>query len=54
MKKITVELPEGVVCAFINYVYLDMENGGFLMGARSIDSDDISAGISNLKDTERS
>lgn len=54
MRKITVELPEGVMCAFINYVYLDVKNGGIIMSARSIDSDDISTGISSLKETERS
>lgn len=54
MKKITVELPEGVMCAFISYVYMDMENGGFLMGTRSIDGDDIANGVSKIKNIERS
>lgn len=54
MKRIAVELPEGVVCAFISYVYIDMENGGFLMGTRSIDSDDIANGVSEIKNIERS
>ena len=46
MKKLTIELPEGVMCAFVSYVYT--ENGGILLGARPIDSDDLSAGISKL------
>lgn len=54
MKKIAVELPEGVMCAFISYVYVDTENGGLLMGTRSIDSDDIVNGASEIKNTERS
>lgn len=43
-KRITVELPEGAMCAFLNYVYFDLENGGMKMGALSIDTDDIDKG----------
>lgn len=40
---VKVELPDTVVCAFINYVYVN-ETLGMSMGARAIDSEDIERG----------
>lgn len=42
--KITVELPEGTVCGFINYVF--HTDNGMSMGCRSIDTDALRKGIS--------
>lgn len=44
--KITVELPEGTVCGFINYVF--RTDNGMSMGCRSIDTDALRKGTSEL------
>mgnify|MGYP003302588494 CR=1 FL=1 len=44
--KITVELPEETVCGFINYVF--RTDNGMSMGCRSIDTDALRKGISEL------
>ena len=40
--KITIELPERAVCAFLNYVY--GTDTGMSMGVKQIDTDDIKRG----------
>lgn len=44
MKRITIELPESTMCAFLNYVFYDFEGHGMVMGSLSIDSSDLEKG----------
>lgn len=44
MKRITIELPESVKCAFLNYVFYDFERPGMSMGSLPIDINDIEIG----------
>ena len=48
--KITVEIPDTTVCAFINYVFASKD--GMSMGARSIDSADLAQGYSKYEGAE--
>lgn len=43
MKRLVIEIPEGTLCAFLNYV-LVKENGGMAIGVKQISTDDIAAG----------
>ena len=45
--KITVEIPDTTVCAFINYVFASQH--GMSMGARPIDSADLVQGCSKME-----
>jgi hypothetical protein len=42
MKTIKVELPDGTLCAFVNYVF--QTGTGLSMGARSISTNDLDKG----------
>lgn len=48
--KVTIELPDTTVCAFVNYVFATKD--GMSMGARSIDSADLAQGLSKLNGFE--
>ena len=41
-KKVTLELPKGVMCCFVNYVFATPD--GLTMGTTEIDGDDIDNG----------
>lgn len=43
MKRLVIEIPEGMLCAFLNYVHVD-DDGEEMMGVLKIDTDDIIAG----------
>lgn len=42
MKRITIDLPKGTLCVFLNYVYVG--NDGMSMGVKQISTEDIEAG----------
>lgn len=48
--KITVEIPDTTVCAFVNYVFASPH--GMSMGARAIDSADLAQGCSKMEGFE--
>jgi hypothetical protein len=49
--KITVEMPDTTVCAFISYVFATKD--GMSMGTRAIDSLDIAQGCSNFEGEQK-
>lgn len=49
--KISVEIPDTTVCAFISYVFHTKD--GMSMGTRAIDSLDIAQGCSNFYAEEK-
>lgn len=50
MKRIMVEFPDGVMCGFVNYVYVT--KSGISIGTTAIDTETIERGIVACKDTE--
>lgn len=50
MKRITVELPDGVMVAFVNYVYAT--ESGLLIGSTAIDTDALARGFIACKGSE--
>jgi hypothetical protein len=49
--KISVEIPDTTVCAFVSYVFYTKD--GMSMGTRAIDSYDIAQGFSNFYQEEK-
>lgn len=43
MKCLKIEIPDGTLCAFLNYVFVG-EGGGMNMAVKQISTDDIAAG----------
>lgn len=50
--KVTIELPDTAMCAFVNYVFYDI-NTGMSMGAKSIDTDDLKRGYVAAESIEK-
>ena len=48
--KVTIELPEKTMCAFVNYVF--HSGTGLSMGVKSISTDDIKAGYVLVEEQE--
>lgn len=48
--KVTIELPKGAMCCFVNYIY--STESGMLMGCTSIDGDDLLNGHKICKGAE--
>lgn len=48
MKRIKMDLPEGIMCAFLNYVFID-EDGHMKMGVHSIDGKELDDGHVEVK-----
>lgn len=49
-KRVTIELPDGVMCCFVNYVYAT--ESGLNMGSTSVDTDAIIKGFKACKGSE--
>ena len=39
--KITLDIPDTTMCAFINYVFINKDTYGMSMGVKSLESDDL-------------
>ena len=42
--KITLDIPDYTMCAFINYVFMDKDEYGMSLGVKSLDSKDLTDG----------